>query len=339
MSIYDLIDQKVIDYAEIVVCLFDHCNLNCIFCPQIHDDVLGASRKEILAKTESITSWINNNNRSQYFKIHLMGGELFQDRWTDIGFLDYYKEFVTEIRSGVTDKNKEVHINFVSNLVFSNVNTVLDFLNKNEYGLSVSYDPVGRFNVNQRQIFIKNIEHFKNNISMISMQMTKQNILAILNGDEYFDYLYNNFLIDWDSFIPAINGSEKLMPKESELLEFYKLLVTKYPKCLNVDHFVNQKEQNKMTCTRGNNLTVLKDGTIPPGCSSSLFVSDNASKTEDVVTNFLDKYNCFECEFYKRCPLTCFVKANYSKIVEDIDDCVFKETFKYIDSIHQSPAR
>ena len=339
MSIYDLIDQKVIDYAEIVICLFDHCNLNCIFCPQIHDDISGASRKEILEKAPAVIEWINNNSRSKYFKIHLMGGELFQDRWTDNRFLDYYDEFANSVKSGITDKDKNVVINFVSNLVFDNTSTVIHFLNKNKYSLSVSYDPVGRFNTNQRKTFIRNVELFKDNISMISMQMTKQNIHAVLNGDAYFDYLYDNFLIDWDSFIPAIDDSEKLMPKESELLEFYKLLVTKYPKCLNVDHFVNQKEQNKMTCTRGNNLTILKDGTIPPGCSSSLFVDDNASKTEDVVINFLDKYNCFECEFYKRCPLTCFVKANYSKIVEDIDDCVFKETFKYIDSIHQSAAR
>ena len=336
MNIYDLIDQKVIDYAEVVVCLFDHCNLSCAFCPQHHDETLGASRNEILSKTPIIIDWINNNARSKYFKIHIMGGELFQDVWTERGFLKHYKEFCDIIKDGIVDKNKNIVMNFVSNLVFEKTSEILNFLNENNYSLSISYDPAGRFNTLQREVFVRNVETFKDNISMVSMQMTKQNIEDVIEGDVYFDYLYDNFLIDWDSFIPTkeITHSYKFMPKESLLLEFYKLLVIKYPKCLNVDHFVNQKETNKMTCTRGNNLTVLRNGESPSGCSSSVFVEDNASKSDEVVINFLDKYNCFECEFYKKCPLTCFVKANSSKLIEDVDVCIFKETFKYINSIH-----
>jgi hypothetical protein len=178
------------------------------------------------------------------------------------------------------------------------------------------------------------------------MQMTKQNVLAMLDaskqdGEIYFDYLYDNFLIDWDSFIPAVEQSEWMMPKESELLEFYKLLVRKYPKCLNVDHFVNQKEQNKMLCTRGNSTTILKDGSVPKGCSGALFIKEEkVDSTSDVLlTSFFEKYNCFECEYFRRCPLTCFVKANYSRTVDDLDECVFKETFKFADSLFQSSSR
>lgn len=49
-------------------------------------------------------------------------------------------------------------------------------------------------------MFVRNVETFKDNISMVSMQMTKQNIEDVIEGDVYFDYLYDNFLIDWDSF-------------------------------------------------------------------------------------------------------------------------------------------
>lgn len=340
MSIYNVIDQKVIDYAEIVVCLFDHCNLSCVFCPQIHDDILGASRDEILAKTDHIIEFINNNTRSKYFKVHLMGGELFQDVWLQKGFLSHYKEFADRIRSNISP-DKDLVINFVTNLVFDDYQSVYNFIEDNDYDMSISYDLKGRFNVEQRKIFEHNVEIFKDKITMISMQMTKQNVLAMLEGDGYFDYLYNNFVVDWDSFIPAVEKSEWMMPKESQLLEFYKLLVSKYPKCLNVDHFVNQKEQNKMLCTRGNSTTILKDGTVPKGCSGALFIKEEkVDSTSDILlTSFFEKYNCFECEYFRRCPLTCFVKANYSRTVDDLDECVFKETFKFADSLYQSTSR
>ena len=135
MNIYDLIDQKVIDYAEVVVCLFDHCNLSCAFCPQHHDETLGASRNEILSKTPIIIDWINNNARSKYFKIHIMGGELFQDVWTERGFLKHYKEFCDIIKDGIVDKNKNIVMNFVSNLVFEKTSEILNFLNENNYSI------------------------------------------------------------------------------------------------------------------------------------------------------------------------------------------------------------
>ena len=50
--LYKIIDTKVIDYAELVVCLFDHCNLRCVFCPQDHELLEGASEKEILSKED-----------------------------------------------------------------------------------------------------------------------------------------------------------------------------------------------------------------------------------------------------------------------------------------------
>ena len=89
--LYKIIDTKVIDYAELVVCLFDHCNLRCVFCPQDHELLEGASEKEILSKVPGIVDWINNNQRSTYFKVHVMGGELFQDQFIQDGFLNYYQ--------------------------------------------------------------------------------------------------------------------------------------------------------------------------------------------------------------------------------------------------------
>ena len=118
MSFYDVIDKKVVDYCEIVCCLFEHCNFNCVFCPQNHSSVEFANEQDIMAKVPTIVNYINNNHRSKYFSIHIMGGELFQDRWIEEGFLEIYEKFINAIKEGVTT-DKQVVYNFVTNLAFT----------------------------------------------------------------------------------------------------------------------------------------------------------------------------------------------------------------------------
>jgi hypothetical protein len=155
-------------------------------------------------------------------------------------------------------------------------------------------------------------------------------------GDSLFDALYHNYTCDFDHFLPSVATSRVLMPSERDLFEFYKVLVEKYPKCLNVDHFVNDKPANKMICTRGNSFTIMPDGAKPQGCSGSVFLKEAQTKElggPTIVENFLDKYNCFECEYFQRCPLSCFIKEDYKHIEQDMDECVFKATFRHADSI------
>jgi hypothetical protein len=339
MSLYDVIDRKVIDYAEIVVCLFDHCNLRCAFCPQHHDDLLGASRDEILAKVPGIVNWINNNTRSKYFKIHIMGGEVFEDIFIEQGFIEIYQDFIDQIKNSVP-KEKHVEINFITNLVFQKHQTVLDFLNINNLKVSTSYDPRGRFTAQQFETFKNNIEIFKDYISMFSVVTTRQNIEAVIKGDSYFDYLYQNFVCDWDSFIPAIaETAEAMMPSEQELLNFYKHLVDHYPDCINIEYFTGNEKENHMSCTRGNSYTILRDGSMPGGCSGAVFLKDAETKNLEstiILHKFFDTYDCFSCEYFKKCPFTCFIKNDYKKIKRDLGSCVFKETFRYVDSKHKS---
>lgn len=336
MELYKLIDRKVIDYAEIIVCLFDHCNLRCVFCPQDHTNTAGASREEILSKVPGIVKWINDNPRSTQFKIHIMGGELFQDEWIDQGFLNIYQEFIDGIRARVP-QDKNIIPNFVTNLVFDQVNEVKEFLHRNNLQVSISYDPAGRFTKDQLITFKRNVESMKDYISMVSLVLTRQNMDAVTKGDEYFDYLYQTFVTDWDSLIPALDNTipEKLMPKESELLAFYKVLVDRYPKCLNITYFTEPATENRMSCTRGNSYTVLYDNSNPAGCSGSVLIHGKATEqnwSPIIVQKFFDQNNCFECEYFNRCSFTCFIKNDYKKLVRDVQGCVFKETYKYVES-------
>ena len=264
-----------------------------------------------------------------------MGGELFQNRWIDEGFLEIYEDFINAIKDQVSTDKKVVY-NFVTNLAFTRRTEMLYFLERNDLKVSISYDPHGRFNPAQKKIFLENLKIFRHHIRMVSCVMTKNSMRSIIDGDETFDYLYDLYPVDFDHLLPSTGtkADRTLMPKESEVLEFYKVLVDRYPECINILPFTNGKPQNKMTCTRGNSLTVMPDGSIPKGCSGSVLLQDY--NTPDlggtkIIENWVDKYNCFECKYFQRCPMSCFIKADFKHIEEDLDDCVFRQTFKYRD--------
>jgi len=335
VSFYDVIDKKVVDYCEIVCCLFEHCNFNCVFCPQNHSSVDYANEADIMAKAPIIADYINNNNRSRYFSIHIMGGELFQDRWIDEGFLEIYEKFTADIQARLTTE-KEVVYNFVTNLGFTRRKEVTQFLEKNNFKFSISYDPHGRFNPVQKKIFLENLTHFRHLIRMVSIVMTKKSMQSIMDGDEVFDNLYDLYPVDFDHLLPSTGtkADRTLMPKESEVLEFYKVLVDKYPECINIQPFTNGKPQNKMTCTRGNSLTIMPDGSIPKGCSGSVLLKEYNTPDlggTQIIENWVDKYNCFQCDYFQRCPMSCFIKSDFKHLEDDLDDCVFRQTFKYRD--------
>lgn len=331
--VYQIIDQKVINYAEIVVALFENCNMRCGFCFQDHESKEGITEKEVMSKVSLILDWVNKNAKSKYFKLHLMGGEIFQDFLVDDNYLQIYQNFIDEIKNNIEDKSKVFIVNPVTNLVFERTDEVLDFLTKNNIKISISYDPKGRFNKNEFSIFKRNIELFKEKISMVSITMTRQNIKAFLDGDEYFDYLYNLFPCHFDPFLykESSNDQRSLIPYESEILAFNKLLIDKYPETLNITPFTDQKDNDgKMGCTRGNNLTVFPNNFIPSGCSGEIFLKDKSEAKPIIIEKFIKKYDCLNCEYYQKCPFTCFVKDRLTdKMHRDIDGCVFKATFDY----------
>jgi hypothetical protein len=335
-SFYEVIKTKTPTYAEIVVNLFDHCNMRCVFCPQDHTDTLGLSRAEILSKIDPIVAFVNANP-SKEFAFHIMGGELFQDELIDAGFLDYYSEFIAELLN-LCDETKDLQFNFVTNFVFSRTDEVRAFCTKHNLKLAVSYDPTGRFNKAQLAVFKDNIVSMKDQVRMIGCTMTKSSIRMMLDeGDPYFDYLYSNFACDWDYLLPGTELLHPMMPAESELLDFYKLLIDKYPLCINIHTFVSDPADgisNAMPCTRGNSFTIFSDNSVPKGCSGTVILKNKTTQNlggVDIIEKFLDDRNCFQCEYYKRCTFSCFVHNDYKDMVRDVDGCVYKEAFKYAD--------
>lgn len=332
-AIYEILENKVVLYSEIVVFLFEHCNFNCSFCFQNHNDITGATRKEIMHKAKMVVDYIKSNKRSQGFNVQTMGGELFQDIWINKDFLSIYEEYVNFIKSNTG--GIDVQINFVTNLAFEKTSKdVLDFLEKNDLYFIISYDSRGRFTEKQLITFKENVEIFKNRIKQVGCVSTKQNFEAVISGDTMFDYLYSMFPCVWDSFIPSkkVKNPEKIMPKESDMLKFQKHLVDNYPECINIKPFVDDSTHNRMSCTRGNSYVIMPNNETPKGCMEAKILKDPISPdlaSGAIIEKFLKQYNCLECEFYQKCPFSCFIKNEYSKLERDVGECIFKETFKY----------
>jgi len=332
---YGVIQSKIPRHAEVVVNLFDHCNMRCVFCPQDHEDETGMSRAEILSKVNNIASYINDNP-SKVFHLHMMGGELFQDQLIDAGFLKHYTEFMVRLQV-LCDPDKIIKFNYITNLVLERTEELLAFISKHDLEVAISYDPTGRFNREQLAVFKRNVEIFRPFIRIVSLTMTKKSIEKMLAGDEYFDHLYSYFTCDWDHLLVGSDTLKVMVPAQSLQLKFYKLLIDKYPNCLNISTFVEvavdkNSERSTMPCTRGNNLTIFSDNSIPTGCSGSVILKH--TKTKDlggakIVRKFLEEYDCLNCEYYSRCGFTCFIANDNEFLVKDVEGCVYKAAFKY----------
>ena len=196
---------------------------------------------------------------------------------------------------------------------------------------------MARFTKPQLERFKINVEIFKDYINLVSCQMTKQSMRAIIKGDQYFEYLYNNFQVHWDHLLVGADHVAKMMPSQSEVYDFYVYLVDYHPNCVNVLQFTEKTYKTaKMGCTRGNSFTIFADNSIPIGCSGSV-VLKNKSTTDNwsnkIVENFLQENECLTCEYYQRCGLTCFVNNDYADTITDVSGCVYKKVFQYADTV------
>jgi hypothetical protein len=328
-----LIEPKLVGFSEVVVCFFENCNLNCTFCPQDHRSILGMSKREILEKLPLIERFISTQS-SKEIHLHLMGGELFQDHLIERGFLEYYAEFVARLRSKF-EPEKSLTFNFITNLTLSRVEDLRRFCLELDLKLSISYDPSGRFTPESRTLFEENVETFKDHVRMVSCVITRPNIERAMAGDSLLDRLYNHFPVDWDPLIPARDNSQQLLPKDSELLQFYKFLLERYPSSINLENFVNPNSHQKMRCTRGKSLTIMPDNLIPQGCSGALFLRDSSVRdpaSNRIIERFLAKHDCLACPYYSRCSFTCFIAQEYKHRIDDLPRCVFREVFEHLDA-------
>lgn len=349
-SATNLFYQKTNRSCEMIIILFEYCNFACTFCPQDHNSKVGMSYDEIVSKADSIVNYINNNKYATEFVIRFIGGEPFNDAVIlNSNILEAYSELTRRIREGVIG-DRPIDLIWISNFSMKESRPLVQkFMEEqgDDTEFVVSYDTKGRFNTADLETFKENIEIFRPYIRNINSVMTKQNIEAILRGDEYFDYLYDNFDYSFDMYIKGNSKHDYAVPKESLVLEFYKLLADKYQKVEFIVPFLKPKGQggtNNALCSRGNGFAMDPNGTpISEGCVGTHYLKETNhpilrehnhefSFLDNSVEGFVNKYNCHSCEYYQRCPMMCFVGVKTGNMINDMDTCINKLLFKYVDS-------
>lgn len=341
MSVKEIIKgTKYNPEGELIVYLFEHCNLACQFCPQNHDSTFGmdAIRDKITNVKLALDSIQIKGKTS--CKVNIMGGELFSDFVEDKYFEDY-KFLIEKIREHSAEINLPVKIHISTNLVWSDRERVKKLLDEAKIPLFVSYDPAGRFNTSTLKIFYENVKYFKDYILQIGCVMTKPSMQKIMSKNApHFDELYENFDMFFDTFsmITGLDG-EFLSPKDVELREFYKFMWDNYPKAEPFAE-LSYTGQNHMSCMQ--TMNVMTDNSITTCGAHEIGVTpyiDNKgvqtrevmSPMEDLVeTKWFDDYNCLMCPHMQRCSFSCFLNNHMSKMRTQ-EECWLKEVYDYVD--------
>jgi len=335
-----ILERKRDPEQEYTLHLFEYCNLRCSFCWQDHENRVGLDT--ILEKLEPIEKFLQTETRHSVV-FNAMGGEVFAPDIFDNNLLQQYKDLSLGIKHLADKYNKGVKINWVTNLVTDKIKEIEELFSYSKNiglhaNLVTSYDPRGRFNINDFMVFKKNMEYFGKRVSCISMLLNAPNIDYILKDkDNYFRKLYDEgYYIYFDYYMPD-ESAEFQAPTDAQLRDVFKHLIDKYPKVHPIADWI-ENDSNYASC-RSSKL-VLADGTM---CQCGNLVQDEkvikfySSKIEKmdnskIEDRFLEKYDCVSCEYLDRCSFSCFMQHDY-KFREELDECVYKITHRYIDNV------
>jgi radical SAM protein with 4Fe4S-binding SPASM domain len=335
-----IIERKRDPEQEYTLHLFEYCNLRCSFCWQDHENKIGI--ETITDKLIPIEKFLKTETRNSVV-FNAMGGEIFAPEIFNLELLQAYKNLALGIKTLCIKYNKEIKINWVTNLVtnkIAEIESLMLFCKENniQSNLVTSYDPRGRFNINDFLIFKKNMEYFGKRISCISMLLNSPNIQYILkDNDQYFKKLYNEgYYIYFDYYMPD-ESAEQQSPTDTQLRDVFKHLIDNYPKVHPISDWI-QNNKNYASCRTSK--LVLADGTMCQ-CGNLVqddkvikFYSSNIQKNDnsEIENTFLEKYDCASCEYLDRCSFGCFMQHDY-KFREELDECVYKVTHRYIDDV------
>jgi radical SAM protein with 4Fe4S-binding SPASM domain len=222
------------EFSYVTLVLFNKCHLNCEFCFQ--DKTVPIDIEAIKNIPDKLIQRLSEkpiNSPLRAVKFTIMGGELFSDDIPDSMF-EVYEElcnnFINKLRSYIP----ELQFGFVwiTSGVYIKLERIRRFFNRTSSPtvrskMGLSYDAVGRFkNEYQRSLCINTFNYFKDNMDMLSITLTKDNINAYINGKDQFliDYPENVASIDACYYIPNKDYKHS-MPDDNDLYNFYKWVV------------------------------------------------------------------------------------------------------------------
>lgn len=335
-----LLTQKRDPEQEYTLHLFEYCNLRCGFCWQDHENRSGLDT--VVEKLATVKEWLKSETAHDVV-FNIMGGEVFAPDIFDESMLHAYKTLSKGIRDMCADRGIRCTINWVTNLVtykYDMIDDLMQFSADNDIPAHIvtSYDPRGRFNVNDFMQFKKSMEYFGDRVKCVSVLLSVPNIEYLLHKhDPYFQWMYDSGkYIYLDYYMPDTTAHIQA-PTAQQMYDIFVFMINNYPNIDPIASWINS-DDNYMTCRTSK--LVLADG---QRCNCGNLVQDEhsikfyASKilpsdNSIVENNFLMKYNCASCEYFRRCGLGCFMQHDY-RFREELDECVYKLTHRYIDNV------
>jgi hypothetical protein len=330
-----ILESKRPVIGEIELTLFENCNIVCDFCFHDKQSTVGMSYEEMTSKLPIIEDHLKKlAGRVEVCQVNVVGGELLQDQFLD-EMLPHYFNLCMEIKRLGEKYSIPMQTVWVSNFLFKRVDDIKQFITSlSDHGLPssliASYDLDGRPISNR---YRTNVESLKDFISTINLVATSESVKRVLlDDDEYFKWLYDNFTLYFDDFIPD-KGSDHMIPTDSELYEFNCFIADNYPEITPIKELVENTE-NKMHCLSLNKVTIFPDNRTS-NCRWHRYDQDDFNTEFDISDNtgmmqtYMETQGCMSCEYFSRCGLRCFTQADWRGRVRDMDICSMKAFFNY----------
>lgn len=325
IPVVNILQEKKGKWKEAHLILFEFCNLRCSFCHQDHD-----SKSGIESIQEKVDKLIANTDRRDPYIVNLTGGELFLDEFDDLLFDEYYiagKRILEHFENAL--------LVLGTNLIYHNVARLIKLVQRlKRHGrvqLATSYDPAGRFNAQQRDLFFKNLVIVREYVRTVNVVITKQNIHSFLDGHEgnEFAWLCEHFDVYFDHYIPS-QMYEYIQPDEDLISRLYIHLNEHYPNSYPIKDW---KDNVVNTTTCRSTKIINKDNVVTTcwseaGKNAILDEKEGLLAKDEAELRFIEKYDCFACEYYSRCGMRCFL--HHSFIEDGNNTCQIKEMFKQI---------
>lgn len=325
IPVVNILKDKKGRQREAHLILFEYCNLRCSFCHQDHDSKVGFDTIQ-----QKVDNLIANSDKDDRYVLNLTGGELFLDEFPDSLFEEYF----------LAGKRLLEHYNdpllvLGTNLIYESVDRVIALVERlKPFGrtvLATSYDPAGRFSAENRVLFFKNLNKVRDHVKTVNVVITKQNIQTFLDGKEgeEFNWLCDNFNVYFDHYIPS-HMFEYLQPDENLISQLYLNLNDRYPNSYPLKDW-KENMFNETTCR--STKIVNKDNVVSTcwseaGKNSILDEGKGLVAKDEAEIRFIEKYDCFSCEYYSRCGMRCFL--HHSFIEGDNSVCQIKKLYDVI---------
>ena len=332
-------DQLIFDLI-----LFERCNMKCAHCYQ-HNSGAQIDWNTIKTIPATIKKCLQRElaNRSiSVLQIGICGGELFVDSYPD-WFFDRYRELVDQINNIAAEFDITTKIEFVSNGLFENRDRVNQLLQLTNTSISISYDPVFRYNSDrQRQLAYANIQYYaqQNHLHEVSITLTKQSIDYYVKNDGLA--IFKNIPIGICYYVLSTAGNEYMVPSDDDYFQFWNYCLQH--NYINVrafrDLIDSYQQKTKYAFCHCDKRIIIRNGIPSNNCvtyASDFTDLDFYTSSYITWTNIKDvrineganKRGCFVCSYNTFCPGICSTSILH-KSIKLSDCCHAKRLFKLL---------